>query len=91
MDTVKPKISSIIIDKPEAVVRNIIVKVSDNFSGVKTYRGEIDGKWILMEYDYKNNVLVYTFDERIDQTKPHTFTIQITDYKGNSTIANKEF
>ena len=92
LDTVKPKVTSIIIDKSEAKVRNIIVKASDNFSGIKTYRGELDGKWILMEYDYKSSSFIYTFDERFDANlTEHLFRFQVGDYKGNMRVVEKKF
>ncbi len=37
--------------------KTIDVKISDNLSGVKSYNGYIDGKWILFEYDSKNSKL----------------------------------
>jgi hypothetical protein len=92
LDTIKPKVNSIIIDKPEATVRNIIVKATDSFSGIKSYRGELDGKWILMEYDYKSNSFVYTFDEQFNPNlSEHLFKMHITDYKGNVRDVEKKF
>ena len=92
LDTIKPKVNSIIIDKPEAQTRNIIVKASDNFSGIKTYRAELDGKWILMEYDYKSSTFVYTFDDRFDvNVGEHEFKMKIGDYKGNVREVSKKF
>jgi len=91
IDTVKPFVGNIIIDKPSAKIRNIIVKISDNFSGIKSYKGTVDGKWILMEYDYKNARLIYTFDEKYNDELPHKFAIIVTDQKGNEAKAVKEF
>jgi hypothetical protein len=39
--------------------------MSDNLSGIKSYTGKIDGKWVLMEWDYKTKVLSYTFNNDI--------------------------
>ena len=41
---------------------SILVKVSDNLSGIKTYRGTLNGKWILMDYD---DVIVHIFYEPV--------------------------
>jgi hypothetical protein len=62
---------------------SIIMKVSDNLSGVKTYRGTVNGNWILFDYDAKNNLLTYTFDEHLPKGKLD-FRLTVTDGVGNS-------
>ena len=57
-------------------------KVSDNLSGIKKYRVTIDDKWVLCEYDLKNNLLYYTFDSAVLPGK-HIFNIDVTDDKNN--------
>lgn len=37
--------------------------IEDNFSGIGRYRGTINKKWVLFEYDAKNKLLKYDFDE----------------------------
>ena len=91
VDTIKPTISNVIVDNSNAITRNIVAKISDNLSGIKSYRGTIDNNWILMEYDYKNARLVYTFDEKYNDDKPHKFMLKVTDYKGNSREFVKQF
>jgi hypothetical protein len=63
-------------------LKNIKLKVTDNLSGVKKYRGTIDGKWVLCEYDQKNDLLFYTFDNTI-QPGNHLFKLQVEDDRGN--------
>ena len=44
------------------------IKITDKLSGIKKYRASINGKWILMEYDAKKNILTYNFnDKEIDE------------------------
>ena len=43
----------------------IQVKISDNLTGIKSYRAEVDGKWLLMEYKASENLLFYAMDEKI--------------------------
>ena len=33
----------------------LTIKISDALSGIKSYDAYIDGEWILMEYDLKEN------------------------------------
>ncbi len=59
--------------------------ITDDLSGIKTYRGEIDGKWILFEYDAKTNTITYTFDrKRIVYGKSHLLRLVVTDNRENS-------
>jgi hypothetical protein len=84
IDTVAPVILPLNITngKNMAASKTISVKMSDNLSGIKSYNGMIDGRWILMELDYKTKVLSYTFDESIKPGK-HVFNLAVADNKDN--------
>ena len=69
---------------------SIHVKAYDKLSGISYYRGTVDGKWILMEYDAKNSSFVYFFDEKIGAGK-HTFHFLVRDKVGNTTNYTAEF
>ena len=58
-------------------------RMYDSLSGIKTYRGTIDGKWILMQCDAKSNLLYYIFDESVGPGK-HEMKVTVEDKKGNS-------
>jgi hypothetical protein len=85
VDTTSPVIRAVNIFNNKKVSRqsSIMIKVSDNLSGIQSYRGTLNGKWILMDYDQKNNLLTYSFDERIKSGKNH-FVLVVTDAVGNS-------
>lgn len=60
----------------------ISIRLSDNLSGVQTYRGEIDGQFVLFEMNSKS-VITYHFDkERLARGK-HTLKLVVTDACGN--------
>ncbi len=67
------------------------VKIKDNDSGIKKYRGEIDGSWILMEYNVKKGMLTYNLDDKKFITAKHQLKITVTDNVGNKTILNSTF
>jgi hypothetical protein len=71
-------------------MQHIALKIGDNMSGVKTYAGSIDGRWVLMEWDYKTRVLSYKFDGGITRGK-HRFELTVIDNKGNSAHFNANF
>ncbi|MCL2040647.1 MAG: M23 family metallopeptidase [Bacteroidales bacterium] len=62
--------------------QNIQIKIADNLSGINTYVGKLNDKWILMDYDRKNRLLTYTFDDQL-QKGDNIFTLEVTDYAGN--------
>ncbi|MFZ4546089.1 MAG: M23 family metallopeptidase [Bacteroidales bacterium] len=57
--------------------------VSDNFSGIKTYKGTINDKWVLVEWDPKNKLMTYKFDNMVE-TGTNTFILHLEDEKGNN-------
>lgn len=62
----------------------ISFRLSDNLSGVQTYRGEIDGQFVLFEMNSRS-VITYHFDkERLARGK-HTLKLDVTDACGNQT------
>ncbi len=66
--------------------------VKDDFSGISKYRGTIDGKWVLFEYDPKYSRLQYTLDgERIGKGKDHELELKVTDQKNNEKIFRMKF
>jgi hypothetical protein len=71
--------------------KTLQVKISDEGSGIKKYRGEIDGLWILMEYNVKKGLLTYNLsDKKFDMAK-HQLKLTVTDNVGNKTILNATF
>ena len=85
IDTVAPLISSNGL-KSGADLRGrkeMRFRITDSFSGIKTYEPLIDNKWALFEYDQKNNVIIYRFDpKRIEKGTRHTLSLTVSDDKG---------
>ncbi len=67
-------------------------RISDALSGVKTYNGYIDNKWVLFEYDAKRNLLWHTLTkEQIKRHTKHTLRLVVTDKCGNKAIRKATF
>ena len=83
-DTMIPEIKGVNIYPGKIFNTQSTIKctIKDKDSGIKNYRGEIDGKWILMDYDYKKNLLIFDIDKNISKGK-HTFTLEVEDNVGN--------
>lgn len=84
IDTISPRIIPVNIanGKSMAGLSKMIFKISDNLSGIKSFKGYIDGKWALMEFDTKTATLWHSFDERTSKGK-HAFELVVTDMKDN--------
>ena len=62
----------------------------DNLSGVQTYRGEIDGQFVLFEMNNKS-VITYRFDKERLQRGKHELKLIVTDACGNESIYTHPF
>lgn len=71
--------------------KTLKVKIADNESGIKSYRSEIDGQWILMEYNVKLGLLTYNLSDRKFETAKHNLKLVVTDNVGNTTTINRTF
>ncbi len=68
----------------------IIVRIGDNLSGIKSFNGYIDGNWVLMEYDYKTGKLWNDLDKNLKPGK-HTFGLLVSDNKDNKNLYSISF
>ncbi|MDB4159558.1 M23 family peptidase, partial [Flavobacteriaceae bacterium] len=66
-------------------------KIEDDYTGIKSYRGEINGKWILLEYEPKNNTLIFDFSDLDFEQALHEVTIEAEDSVGNKTTFAIDF
>jgi hypothetical protein len=66
------------------------VRIEDRYSGIKSYRGTIDGHWALFAYDAKNNLLTYTFDNMLAPGE-HQLKLVVTDKVNNSATLDLTF
>ncbi|UPT71435.1 MAG: M23 family metallopeptidase [Flavobacterium sp. JAD_PAG50586_2] len=65
--------------------------ISDNLSGIKSYDGYLNGKWILLEYEPKTQKLIHRFSDGIVAEGKNDLKVVVTDNIGNSTIFETQF
>jgi hypothetical protein len=93
MDTIAPKItiSNPIEGKWLTNEKNIQFTISDSLSGIKSYNGYLNGKWILMEYDNKTKKITHDFNDGIVAEGANDLKVVVIDNVGNSTIFETRF
>jgi hypothetical protein len=86
-DTTAPTLKVLGLNKKNELsdTTKLLVKITDNMSGVSTYNGYLNGSWILLDYDAKNDILLYDFDEKTVFNQKQELQIIVTDKKGNIT------
>ena len=95
VDTQAPTIKPIRFKSNMRGASKMTFEVKENFetSGNAKqliYNATVDGKWILMEYDAKNDLLIHRFDGRIPAGK-HTLRLEVSDHVGNKKVYEREF
>jgi murein DD-endopeptidase MepM/ murein hydrolase activator NlpD len=88
IDTIPPKLVPVLVkDKPKNP-KALEVRVIEKPTVIDSFRGTIDGKWELFEYEPKTRILTFTPDENFPEGKHHV-VLEVKDSKGNS--GKKEF
>ncbi|MNX28514.1 Murein DD-endopeptidase MepM [compost metagenome] len=93
LDTVPPTItiSNPIEGKWLSNEKSIQLTISDSLSGIKSYNGYLNGKWILMEYDNKTKKITHNFSDGIVAEGANDLKVVVIDNVGNSTIFETRF
>ena len=93
MDTIKPKISALNFKNAQWLsnYRFLKVQIEDEESGISNYRGTINGKWILMAYDYKTKTLTYDFKDMDNTNTKNELKVIVTDNVGNNSTFEATF
>ena len=87
MDTIAPTIKAANFTDGKWISNNktLKIKIEDSHSGISSYRATLNGRFILMEYNYKKDVLTYDFNDNIITDTKNNLRLIVTDNVGNST------
>lgn len=93
IDTIAPKISiaTPIEGKWISAQKTLQLSIYDELSGIKSYNGYLNGKWILMEYDNKTRKLTHFFADGIVAEGANDLKVVVIDNVGNSTTFETHF
>lgn len=86
MDSIAPKIEA---QSPQSwkQTKNIRIKLTDDKSGISSFRGTIDGQFVLFKHDSKSSIYTYNFNpERLGKLPIKNFRFVATDGVGNESV-----
>ena len=89
IDSVAPKVSASNFKDGQSVkaLKSLRFKISDDMTGVDTYNIYLNDAWVLGQYDAKNALLYYEFDDRI-KAGTNKVKVVVTDGVGNTKTLN---
>lgn len=92
-DTIAPKIYRPNFSEGSSLDMSdtLSVHISDELSGIKEYNAYLNGKWILMDYDYKIKLLTHHFNDAVYEEGKNELKVVVSDKMGNSTIFETHF
>ena len=88
LDTVKPTIKPLNFrdKKWMSNYRYLKLKINDEHTGVDSYRATVNGKFILMEYDYKTDTITHDFNDGKFEDGKNKLKVIVSDKVGNTAI-----
>jgi len=92
IDTIPPVITPLTNFSKKSYTGNSIIqfRITDNLSGIKSFKGYLNGKWVLMSFDGKTSRLSLDL-EGLTIPGENTLSIELEDSVGNKTKFEKTF
>lgn len=89
IDSVAPSVKSSNFKDGQSVssLKSLRFKISDDMTGIENYDIYLDDVWVLGQYDAKNALLYYEFDEKIKKGT-NKVKVVVTDGVGNKKTLN---
>jgi hypothetical protein len=93
VDTVPPRITpqNLSTSEPALIGKTISFKISDDFSGISSYRATLNGQWILFEFDAKSATYSHTTDPYLfPANEVMELIVRVKDRVGNTQEYKKQ-
>lgn len=94
IDTIAPEIKPLGLNEGDTLSSSeeLVFRIVDDFSGIGNYRGLIDGKWALFEWDPKSSLLKYKPDpDHLSRNRRHKLELTVKDNRDNVSRINISF
>ena len=79
-DTIPPTITPRIINN-----KSLYFKITDDLSGIRHYRATLNGEYLLMSYEYKDD-LIWSTPKNKNNRLVGEFILEVTDNTGNKSV-----
>ncbi len=93
-DSIPPKINFYNLKNDQWISnrKKLTIKINDNESGIKSFNGWINNKWILLEYESKKNMLTYDFEDKVNSNdSKNELVVSVEDNCGNVSMKKITF
>ena len=94
VDTITPNVQCATLPEgqtPNLVgKKNLTLKIYDKDTDIASYYPTLNGEWILMDYDAKNDVITYHFDDKLKKGT-NNLKIVVKDHCNNVTTLERTF
>lgn len=90
IDNVKPTIKPL-YNSAELQKNYLSFKITDNLSGISSYRAKINGVWALLEYDPKRKLIRHSLKDGIAQKGVNQIEVRVSDSRNNIKIYKGTF
>lgn len=93
VDEVAPKIYKPSFEEGQWIssATQISFLVSDDVAGIASIQGTINGKWALLDYDYKTKKIVHKFVDNVVSSGRNEVVIKVKDNVGNESVLETHF
>ena len=94
VDSIPPTVNLIDVENNQWISNKdkLQIKISDKNSGISSYSGTLNNKWILLEYNPMKGILTYDFDDNINNSETkNILKVNVTDNVGNAKLLEKVF
>ncbi|MEZ4721933.1 MAG: M23 family metallopeptidase [Flavobacteriales bacterium] len=92
IDNVAPKLVSLNLRSGQELNHGTLnFTVSDDLSGIQSFRVMANEQWVLAEYEPKKNLLFVSIDELPTSEEPQQLTVEVTDGAGNVSTFEASF
>jgi murein DD-endopeptidase MepM/ murein hydrolase activator NlpD len=91
VDTIAPTITNVDLRADMKGRDSFNIKVQDDLSGIGSYKGFINGEWVLLEFEPKQRLLTHTFDKLTNAPGEKEFKLEVTDERGNKKTWTMKF
>lgn len=91
VDTVPPKVTAVTSAARWGKNRSIAFQLSDGQTGIKNYKGRVDGQFVLFTCNARQRIVCDLTKTKVKRGGQHELELEVTDFCGNTTCVRQRF